>query len=1087
LVPLEDLLHREDIPEDLRSQLQELLTERRLFHALLDHIPDTIYFKDTQSRFLRTNRAHARVLGIKDPSEAEGKSDYDFFSSEDAAGFFEDEQRTMQTGEALLDKTELVRYAAGEARWCSTTKIPLYSDEGEAIGLVGITRDITDRVRADEALRAAEQRQARLVEGLQTVMVVAQELMGLPDLDTVCRRGVELARERLGVERCSIFLREGDRFKGTYGTDDHGQTTREHETSFASPDWTTHYREAADGRRSWSVRQAEWLYGGDGETVEIGQGWVASTPILGSATLVGFMFNDAALTDAPVDEITQDIVAVYCSALGVVIERVRTEEQLAAVSNAAPVGIHAYDLGPDGGLTFRGGNPAADAMLKIDHRQFIGRPIEDVFPALAGSEVLERYRWAAAYGEPWHVESLPYVDGWIQGTFELHAFQTAPGQMAVMFSDVTERRQMEQDLRRTQFAIDHVAEAAFWMDSQGRFVYVNEQACRSLGYSHAELLRMGIHDIDPSFFPEAWQAHWQDLKAHTTLALQTFHRTKDGREFPVEVTDNFVEFEGQEYNCAFARDITGRLRAQAALRESEQRYRLLAENATDVIASHDLDGTIVYVSPSCRSVLGYEPAEMVGHRVHEFIAEDSRSEVGARLGSIPANRVVYTVQYQFVKKDGSRVWMETTARATAAPHSEEPTGLLSISRDITERKRAEEERRQLEAELQHMQKLESLSVLAGGVAHDFNNILMGVLGNADLALMQLPPESPARPLVQQVETAAARAAELSRQMLAYSGRGTLIVETIDLSRLVDEVFHLLQSSISKKALLQRSLSASPCLLRADATQLRQVVMNLVINASEALGDSPGVITIETGAAETDAEELHRAYRVDYELPPGHYVYLQVSDTGCGMAPETRQRIFDPFFTTKFTGRGLGLAATLGIIRGHHGAVVVDSELGKGSVFRVLFPCAEGLSVPEVSAPADPTGWKGWKGSGVVLVADDEAYVRDIARHVLGMAGFEVVVAQDGQEVVEQFAQHVSEWVAVVLDLTMPRKTGEEAFDEIRAMREDIPVVLCSGYGQQEAERRFAGKALSAFLHKPYRPAELITRLREVVEAAQRPN
>ena len=347
-----------------------------------------------------------------------------------------------------------------------------------------------------------------------------------------------------------------------------------------------------------------------------------------------------------------------------------------------------------------------------------------------------------------------------------------------------------------------------------------------------------------------------------------------------------------------------------------------------------------------------------------------------------------------------------------------------ISVDSTGRRRSEEERLAFERRMQQTQKLESLGVLAGGIAHDFNNLLMGILGNADLALSKSPPESPVRAYIRNIDTAAQRAADLANQMLAYSGKGRFVVEPIDLSRLVEEMGHLLATVISKRAALRYRLAADLPPVEADATQLRQVVMNLITNASDALGDEEGVITVATGVVEIDpAGTAPRSSGAP--LPPGTYVFIEVSDTGCGMDPATRARIFDPFFTTKQTGRGLGLAAVLGIVRGHRGALRVSSEPGQGTTFTVLFPALpaqaggrrrrrrQPAAAPgPAGAPADHPA-RGRRGARARDDADDARGERLRGGHGRRRRGGGGGVS----------ATRPRELSAVVLDMNMPRMDG----------------------------------------------------------------
>jgi len=398
-----------------------------------------------------------------------------------------------------------------------------------------------------------------------------------------------------------------------------------------------------------------------------------------------------------------------------------------------------------------------------------------------------------------------------------------------------------------------------------------------------------------------------------------------------------------------------------------------------------------------------------------------------------------------------------------------------------ERQAAERDRVELERQILQAQKLESLGVLAGGIAHDFNNILMAILGHADLALEDLPQLSPARGSIQEIEKASRRAAELCRQMLAYSGKGHFVIESIHLGHLVEEMVHLLRTTISKKVLLNLNLEKSLPPTEGDATQLRQVIMNLVINASEAIGDRSGVITISTGAMDCTPEYLTETY-LDEDLVPGLYVSLEVSDTGCGMDRETQSRIFEPFFTTKFTGRGLGMAAVLGIVRGHKGALKVYSEPNKGTTFKLLFPAAEEFAG---TAGGDPEAAKAsWKGDGLILLVDDEETIRALGKRMLERMGFEVITAEDGRVAMEIYEERGSEISLVVLDLTMPHMNGEETFRALRGLDPGVRVILSSGYTEHDIVGRFAGKGLAGFIPKPYTMQSLRDRLRAALERSE---
>jgi signal transduction histidine kinase/CheY-like chemotaxis protein len=383
-----------------------------------------------------------------------------------------------------------------------------------------------------------------------------------------------------------------------------------------------------------------------------------------------------------------------------------------------------------------------------------------------------------------------------------------------------------------------------------------------------------------------------------------------------------------------------------------------------------------------------------------------------------------------------------------------------------------------EERLRQTQKLESLGVLAGGVAHDFNNLLTGIIGNISLALDGTAKDNPTRRFLEDAVVASQRAADLTRQLLAYSGKGRFQIQRIDVSELVRQISALIHTSISKNVQLKLALTDPLPAVEADSSQLQQIVMNLIINAAEAIGpEKNGLVVVETGMQHASDEFLKTCISAD-SVRPGQYVFLDVRDTGCGIDGDTLSKIFDPFFTTKFMGRGLGLAAVLGIVRGHNGALRVDSTPGAGSCFRVLFPPAQGEAVRPRKARVEN---KNLMGSGTILVVDDEEIVRKISRNVLENFGYRALLAENGEIAVDLFARMPQQISLVLLDMTMPVMSGAETLPHLQRMRPDVKVILTSGYSEMDATRRFSGTGLAGFLQKPFTAAQLAEKVKAVLE------
>jgi signal transduction histidine kinase/CheY-like chemotaxis protein len=501
----------------------------------------------------------------------------------------------------------------------------------------------------------------------------------------------------------------------------------------------------------------------------------------------------------------------------------------------------------------------------------------------------------------------------------------------------------------------------------------------------------------------------------------------------------------------------GRLEAQRAeLREAETLLGTVIANAPIILWSVDARGVFTLSVGRELATLGLAQGQAVGKSVFDML------EVPHIHRALAGEELTATV-------DMGEHTFETMYRPLRDPVGA-VTGVLGVSTNITERRRAEREQAKLQAQLLQAQKLESLGLLAGGIAHDFNNLLTSMLGCASVAQSLLPESSPALGPLDDVVAAARRAADLTRQLLAYSGKGRFEVRAIDLSEDVREISHLLEATLPKGVRLQLELDANLPAVEADPGQIQQVVLNLVVNGVEAIGDEPGTVVVTTGVHDVD-EASATDFAGSTPLAPGRYVFVEVRDTGCGMDEATKAKIFDPFFTTKSTGRGLGLAATMGIVRGHKGAVGLFSAPGNGTTFRVLLP-ASALPVQMDDRPTPA----GFSGSGTVLIVDDDKGVRNTLRMLLRSMGFDVLEARDGREAIEAFAANSDAIAVVVLDLTMPVLGGREVFDELRAVRPGVRVILSSGYDKEETMRRFGAKGLAGFLRKPYTSADLAEKL-----------
>jgi len=523
-----------------------------------------------------------------------------------------------------------------------------------------------------------------------------------------------------------------------------------------------------------------------------------------------------------------------------------------------------------------------------------------------------------------------------------------------------------------------------------------------------------------------------------------------------------------------------RRRAEQALSTAHKRFKALLQYLGEGVGLLGINEVFAFANPASEQIFGVGPGGLVGRSLGEFVDEEAwrriQNQTLLRRGGLGKS----TYQLQIRRGDRSVRWLEVTC--TPEVEADDPAvATVAVFRDVTEERAAQRERQRVEAQVQLAQRLESLGVLSGGIAHDFNNVLAAIVAHAELALQQLPDSHEARESVEQIRSSAQQSSQLTRQLLTYAGKRSPVSEQVDVSRLVADVSGLLRTVVSKMAELRVQLAPSLPPVDAEPGQIRQVVMNLLTNASEALGNHAGLIEVTTGAVQLRREDAANA-RLAGETTEGSFVFLEVRDTGCGMSPEAQAQMFDPFFTTKFVGRGLGLAAVHGIVRAHRGLVFVESTRGKGTCVRVCLPVS--TAPPRVaSSPAIVARATAAATGGLVLVVDDEAAVRSSISRLLGRSGFRTIGAADGLQAVDVFQSHSAEISVVLLDMTMPGQSGAEVLASIRARRPRVPVILCSGYSEDELELPATESLLTAFMQKPFAYPELLKLMQQMIAAS----
>jgi PAS domain S-box-containing protein len=597
----------------------------------------------------------------------------------------------------------------------------------------------------------------------------------------------------------------------------------------------------------------------------------------------------------------------------------------------------------------------------------------------------------------------------------------------------------------------------------------NDILCEMTGYTHQEMLGQSTRLFYPTQeeYERVGHEFYKQIAQQGVASLEIHGLRKNGDHVHWILNGTPVDSTHPDEAIIFtALDITNRKIMEQELRNSREYFSSVFNSINEAILVQEANSSqILDVNARMCEMYGYsrEQALTVGlGALCPGVSPYSLAEA-AEWARKAREEGPQMFEWQAQHGDGHLFWVEMYIRKVILGSQQR---LVVTARNISDRKVAEEERLKFERRIQEAQKLESLGLLAGGIAHDFNNLLAAILGNIDLALLEIPASSPAHGDIQSAVVATQRAADLVQQMLAYAGKGQFRIESVDIAATVQETVRILQASISKNAHLRYQLPSDLPPINADVTQIRQVIMNLVINASESLEGRSGILQLSAGTME--GNELGSVHVWPHEpLDAGVYAYIEASDCGVGIRPEVLDRIFDPFFSTKFTGRGLGLAAVLGIVRSHKGAIRVDSTLGKGSTFRVLFPAnpsgkphpASLLVTPQPRLP---------RGNGkLILLVDDEPSLRETGAKLLDRLGYRVTCATDGEHAIHLFHTQAPELAGVILDLTMPGMDGVETLLKLREIRPDIPVLVSSGHSEQEVRQRFKDQTLNGFISKPY--------------------
>jgi PAS domain S-box-containing protein len=703
------------------------------------------------------------------------------------------------------------------------------------------------------------------------------------------------------------------------------------------------------------------------------------------------------------------------------------------------------------------------------------------------NRVDEQYRESLEQTHFWDTEfRLLWPDGsvhWILAKGQVFLDDRGrPVRLAGISIDVTERKRVEEQRSRLATIVESCEDAIFSKNLDGTILSWNAGAEKLLGYAADEVVGKSVSLLLP---PESLQELPNILgRIQNGACLEHYEVTrirKDGRRVDLSMTispikDSLGALVG---NSTIARDITDRKRAETALRQSEERFRLAIKATNDAIWDIDLETGVVTWNDTYSRLYGRPPETSNSWQwwIDRIHPEERERTAGELREAIRSGASSWTCEYRFLRVDGE--WADIYDRAyIARDESGKAWRVIGAMQDLTARKKAEAELRRAQEETLARQKLESVGVLAGGIAHDFNNVLGGILAQSELAATQLAEGASPSEGIQRISTMASRGAEIVRQLMIYSGHDKAAPEeALNVSRLVEEMLELLKVSITKHAVVETDLNQDIPAVLGRASQLRQIIMNLVINASEAVGDGGGLIKISTShvVLPRDSGPVSPS-----DLPPGDYARFEVSDTGGGMTQEVQAKIFDPFFTTKFTGRGLGLAVVQGIVRDHGGSINLASAPGQGTTISIYLPCAGKKPPASRETTQRVSDQRQRLGSGTVLIVEDEDTLRLAVAQMLRKKGFLVIEAGDGSAALELVRAHGDGIDAMLLDMTLPGVSSRIVFEEARQLHANLKVILTSAYSRQTVVASFDGLPVEGFLRKPFRLAELVGSLQEAL-------
>ena len=1080
-----------------RALVEQALEEKEVrLRTLVNTIPDLIWLKDSDGVYLSCNPMFERFFGVSE-KDMVGKTDYEFVDRDLADSFREHDRKAIGESKPSINEEWLTFAANGHRGLFETIKTPMWDAEGELIGVLGIARDITERNQAEENIRLARDFYLTIFEGLPALIWRA-------GTDGLCNY---FNTAWLAFTGRTIEQEMGNGWAEGIHPDDMERCLKIYLNALATQEpFDIEYRLLnCEGEFRWIIDYGRPYNDINGDFA----GYIGTC----------YDITERRMAQQELLDHIQQRETIY----QIVSRGKREWEQ---TFDAVPDLISIIDVNH----TIIRVNKAMADRCGLGLEQFSGRKCYEV---MHGMQSPPHYCPHVKNMLNEEVQAEELDEKKLNGIFNITVspLSDAEGQVTAyvhVMRDITEQKQAEelvhQRLKLRDLAItstmDELLQATLdacellTNSSIGFFHLVDEEQKNVTlqAWSSNTLATMCTAKDKGHFYPISKAGLWTECfhsrepVIHNDFAALPNRKVLPAGHAPVirQLTVPFVMNDRVVYIIGlgnkttpytqhdayivkqfvtFASEVIERKKAEVALAESEERHRKLANEQRVILNTSSVgicflkDRKVLWANPAFDMIVGYEVGTTHSMDTAEFYYDKETYEhIGEKGYLVIDSGAIYSQDVMMKKKDGSVIWCNLVGQAVNPGDLDE--GSIWIYMDITERRQAEHDRQKIEQQFQQTQKLESLGVLAGGIAHDFNNILTIILGYCYMINADIELETGPKTYNNQIEKAAKRAADLCRQMLSYAGQNMMIQGNINLWLLVDENVKMLRSAIKKNIDIKLDLKHDIPEIMGDSAQMQQVVMNLIINSAEAIGDKNGTINITLKKMTIPTDRTSTDFLGD-AVPAGNYACLTVADNGCGMEIEIQKRVFEPFFTTKFTGRGLGMSAVLGIIKSHNGSLQLTSTPGAGTTFTVYLPLSNFRDVVEVSPTA--TFDRLEKRSEIILLVDDEETLLLIGSALLKAMGFSVITASNGREALEMYREKTGEIDLILLDLIMPEMDGIEAYHLLREISPVIPIAICSGYNLQQTMEKIANDEKAAVIQKPYDPDQLRTILVKLLE------